>query len=314
MHCATRIRQCFSRTDSRLRGNDKQKMKPVLAVIGLGLIGGSLARALRSADAVAAIHGFDPDDAQCQAAVALGVIDHAAASAAEAVREADVVVLAVPVLRTAEALAAVLPALKPGAVVTDVGSTKQSVLADVQRVCGGTVPPWFVAAHPIAGTEKSGVAASFAELFKGKRLILTPHAAQNAAALETVRALWQMTGARVVQMDAARHDAIFAATSHLPHVLAYSFVELLSQGESSEEIFSNAGGGFRDFTRIASSSPQMWHDIVRANAPEVLGLLTAQIKQLQKMQALIEQQQWADLQALFERARTARERYLADIE
>ncbi len=288
-------------------------MKPKLAIIGLGLIGGSLARALRAADAVDLIVGFDPDLAQCKAAVSLGVIDQLADSAAEAVREADVVVLAVPVLRTADALAAVLPALKPGAIVTDVGSTKQSVLADVQTVCGA-LPGWFVAAHPIAGTEKSGVAASSAGLFRGKRLILTPHAAQDFAALETVRALWQAAGSRVVQMDAARHDAIFAATSHLPHVLAFSFVELLSQAEGSEEIFSNAGGGFRDFTRIASSSPQMWHDIVRANTPEVLRLLTAQIAQLQKMQGLIEQQQWAELRALFERARVARERHLANIE
>ena len=288
-------------------------MKPRLAIIGLGLIGGSLARALRAADVVGAIHGFDPDPVQAQAACALGVIDHAAASAADAVHEADVVVLAVPVLRTAEALAAVLPALKLGAIVTDVGSTKQSVLADVQKVCG-MLPGWFVAAHPIAGTEKSGVAASFAELFKGKRLILTPHAAQDAVALATVRALWQATGARVVEMEAGRHDAIFAATSHLPHVLAYSFVELLADRAESEEIFSNAGGGFRDFTRIASSSPEMWHDIVRANAGEVLQLLKAQIAQLQQVQQLIEQEQWAVLKGRFERARVTREHYLAQIE
>ena len=288
-------------------------MKPRLALIGLGLIGGSFARALRAADVVGTIHGFDPDPAQAEAAVTLGVIDKAAATAADAVREADVVVLAVPVLRTAEALAAVLPALKTGAIVTDVGSTKQSVLADVQQVCG-TLPGWFVAAHPIAGTEKSGVAASFAELFKGKRVVLTPHATQEATALATVRALWQATGARVVEMEAGRHDAIFAATSHLPHVLAFSFVELLADRAESEEIFSNAGGGFRDFTRIASSSPEMWHDIVRANAGEVLQLLKAQIAQLQQMQQLIEQEQWAALKGRFERARVAREQYLAQIE
>ena len=288
-------------------------MKPRLALIGLGLIGGSFARALRAADVVGTIHGFDPDPAQAEAAVTLGVIDKAAATAADAVREADVVVLAVPVLRTAEALAAVLPALKTGAIVTDVGSTKQSVLADVQQVCG-TLPGWFVAAHPTAGTEKSGVAASFAELFKGKRVVLTPHATQEATALATVRALWQATGARVVEMEAGRHDAIFAATSHLPHVLAFSFVELLADRAESEEIFSNAGGGFRDFTRIASSSPEMWHDIVRANAGEVLQLLKAQIAQLQQMQQLIEQEQWAALKGRFERARVAREQYLAQIE
>lgn len=288
-------------------------MKPTLAIIGLGLIGGSLARALRAAGAVGAIHGFDADPAQRATAHQLGVIDIAADSVAEAVRTADVIVLAVPVLRTAEALQAVLPALKPGAIVTDVGSTKQSVLADVQRVCGA-LPGWFVAAHPIAGTEKSGAAAGFAELFSGKRLILTPHVQQDAAALATVRALWQAAGARVVEMDAARHDAIFAATSHLPHVLAYSFVELLADSANSEEIFSNAGGGFRDFTRIASSSAEMWHDIVRANADEVLHLLKNQIAQLQAVQQLIEQQQWPALKSRFERARAARERHLAHIE
>lgn len=288
-------------------------MKPTLAIVGLGLIGGSFARALRAADAVAAIHGFDSNPRQGNEALALGVIDHAATTAAEAVKAADVVILAVPVLHTAEALAAILPALKPGAIVSDVGSTKQSVLADVQKVCG-RLPGWFVAAHPIAGTEKSGVAASFAELFKGKRLILTPHANQDADALATMRGLWQAAGARVVEMDAARHDAIFAATSHLPHVLAYAFVELLSQREGSEELFSNAGGGFRDFTRIASSSPDMWHDIVRANAPEVLNLLDAQIAQLQGLRGLIENQHWGEVRALFERARNAREKHLANIE
>lgn len=289
-------------------------MKPTLAIIGLGLIGGSLARALRAAEVVATIHGFDADPAQREAALRLGVIDASAMTAGEAVRHADVIVLAVPVLRTAEALAEVLRAKKPTAIVTDVGSTKQSVLADVQRICGGGLPGWFVAAHPIAGTEKSGVAASFAELFRGKRLILTPHGQQDATALATVRHLWQAVGARVVEMEAGRHDAIFAATSHLPHVLAYSFVELLADSADSEEIFSNAGGGFRDFTRIASSSPEMWHDIVRANAGEVLQLLKAQITRLQQVQQLIEQQQWVDLKHRFERARAARERHLAHIE
>jgi len=288
-------------------------VKPVLAMIGLGLIGGSFARALRAASAVASIQGFDADPSQRQAALALGVVDSVSATAAAAVEGADVVVLAVPVLRTAEALAAILPALKPGAVVSDVGSTKQSVLADVQHICGH-LPGWFVAAHPIAGTEKSGVAASFAELFKDKRLILTPHPQQDAQALATMQQLWQLAGARVVQMQAAQHDAIFAATSHLPHVLAYAFVELLAQQDGSDAIFSNAGGGFRDFTRIASSSPQMWHDIVRANAVEVAQLLSAQIAQLQRVHSLIEQEQWLELQALFSRARAAREHHLAHIE
>jgi prephenate dehydrogenase len=285
-----------------------------LAVVGLGLIGGSLARALRAAGAVNAIHGHDLDPAQRNEALALGVIDEAHDTAAEAVRAADVVLLAVPVLRTAEALAAVLGHLKPGAVVTDVGSTKQSVLADVARICG-TLPGWFVAAHPIAGTEKSGVAAGAADLFCGKRLILTPHAGQDAQALATVRALWQAAGARVVEMDASRHDAVFAATSHLPHLLAFSFVDMLARLPGAEaELFPNAGGGFRDFTRIASSNPQMWHDILRANADSVGALLDDQIAELQSLRAMMLRGEWVALRGVFERARAARERHLSHIE
>ena len=285
-----------------------------LAVVGLGLIGGSLARALRAAGVVTAIHGHDVDPVQRAEALALGVIDHAHDVAADAVRGADVVLLAVPVLRTAEALVAVIDHLKPGAVVTDVGSTKQSVLADVERVCG-TLPGWFVAAHPIAGTEKSGVAAAMAELFRGKRLILTPHALQDPQALATVRALWQAAGARVVEMDPARHDAVFAATSHLPHLLAFSFVDMLSRLPGAEaELFPNAGGGFRDFTRIASSSPQMWHDILRANADSVGRLLDDQIAELQTLRAMMQRGEWVALRAVFERARAARERHLSHIE
>ncbi|HEY1076178.1 MAG TPA: prephenate dehydrogenase/arogenate dehydrogenase family protein [Fontimonas sp.] len=284
-----------------------------LAIIGLGLIGGSLARALRTAGEVGQISGYDPDPAQRDDATRLAVIDRVEDNAAAAVRDAEVVVLAVPVLHTAAALSEVLPALKRHAVVTDVGSTKQSVLADVHRVCG-RLPAWFVAAHPIAGTEKSGIANSVLDLFKKHRVIITPHEGQDPAALALVTRLWQATGARVVEMDAHRHDAIFAATSHLPHVLAYSFVDMLARLDEKDQIFSNAGGGFRDFTRIASSSPQMWHDIVRANADSVAGLLDQQINELCQIRDMIRAERWNDLLQLFERSRQARERYLAQIE
>lgn len=284
-----------------------------LAVIGLGLIGGSFARALRAAGEVEQISGFDPDAAQREQALALGVVDQIFDNAAAAVRDADLVVLAVPVLHTAEALRSCVAALKPGAIVSDVGSTKQSVLRDVAAVCG-TLPPWFVAAHPIAGTEKSGVANSFAEMFRKHRVILTPHVGQDSAARELVAKLWHATGARVVEMDAAEHDAVFAATSHLPHVLAYSFVDMLDRLDHSDDIFSNAGGGFRDFTRIASSSPQMWHDIMRANADAVGSVLDRQIDELQQIRLMMRESRWDELKAVFERARTARERYLTQIE
>lgn len=284
-----------------------------LAVIGLGLIGGSFARALRASGQVGRITGYDADPVQRASALDLGVVDAVADSAAEAVRDADVVVLAVPVLHTGEALAACWPAMRAEAVLTDTGSTKQSVLEDVRRVCG-QLPARFVPGHPIAGTEKSGVANSQADLFRNHRVILTPHPEQDAAARLLVTRLWQSVGARVVEMDAAQHDAIFAATSHLPHVLAYSFVDLLARLDARGEIFPNAGGGFRDFTRIASSSPQMWHDIVRANADSVGRLLEQQIEELQQILALMREQRWDEIKALFERARAARERYLAQIE
>ncbi|MDP3295344.1 MAG: prephenate dehydrogenase/arogenate dehydrogenase family protein [Nevskia sp.] len=285
-----------------------------LAVVGLGLIGGSLARALREAGAVASVSGYDSDPAQVEAALALGVIDRAGVDAADAVRGADVAVIAVPVLATAAAFAACKPGLSEATILTDVGSTKQSVLAAVCRVFGH-VPPRFVAAHPIAGTEKSGVANAQPDLFRDHRLILTPHATQDVEALATVERLWAATGARVVKMDAARHDSIFAATSHLPHLLAYSFVDMLDQLEGADaDIFPNAGGGFRDFTRIASSSPRMWHDILRANAEPVAALLRKQIDELTRLHGMIERGDWDAMQAVFERARAARERHLTRIE
>ena len=287
---------------------------PRLAVIGLGLIGGSAARAFRAAGAVSRIVGYDADPEQVRLAGELGVFDEAASEAAAAAHGADVVLIAVPVLATAEALRACMPGLKARTIVTDVGSTKQSVLAAADEVFGA-VPPHFVAAHPIAGTEKSGVAHSVPDLFHGHRVILTPHAGQDEAAATAVAALWEAAGARVVRMEAARHDAIFAATSHLPHVLAYSFVDMLSrQPQADTDIFPNAGGGFRDFTRIASSSPRMWHDIVRANAPAVADLLRLQISELQTVLKAIEGGEWTTLYQLFERARAARERHLMKIE
>lgn len=289
-------------------------MKPRLAIVGLGLIGGSLARALRAAGAVAEIAAFDEDPEQLAQGLRLGVVDRIAPTAAEAVTGADWVVIAVPVLRTAEAFAAIQPGLGATTVVSDVGSTKRSVLADVARAAGGAPPPWFVAAHPIAGTEKSGVAHAFSGLFTNRRVVITPHAAQSPEALSSVREMWTAAGARVVEMDADTHDAIFAATSHLPHLLAYSYVERLASRADAEAIFPNAGGGFRDFTRIASSSPRMWHDIVRANRDAVLAQLEAQIAGLEHLRDCLRDERWSELLAVFECARSARERHLAHIE
>lgn len=281
-----------------------------LCVIGLGLIGGSLARA--AVKAGYDVTGYDPDPRQRQAASLLGDFSPQE-SLQKAVQSADVIVLAVPVLQTRKVFEQVHQHRPLHAVVSDVGSTKQSVLEDVQAVAG-SVPSWFVAAHPIAGTEKSGMLASNPDLFRNKRLILCPHDEQDATALEAVRRLWLAVGARINEMSASEHDRIFAATSHLPHVLAFAFVESLSHHPEAAAIFSNAGGGFRDFTRIASSNPQMWHDIIRANQADVLALLEQQLNDLQHLASLIEGQQWAEVKACFERAQFARERYLGQIE
>lgn len=284
-----------------------------LAIVGLGLIGGSLARALARAGAAKWIGGYDLDPAQSETARQLGIVDGVFASAAEAVADADVVVLAVPVLQTREAFATILPALKDGAIVTDVGSTKRSVLEDVRLVCG-ELPPWFVGGHPVAGTERSGVAASFAELFQGRRTILTPHPQQDLRALQTVRALWRAAGSVVVEMDAQHHDEVLAATSHLPHVLAYALVDYLAAMDARREIFAYAAGGFRDFTRIASSSPKMWHDIVRANHAAMVQVLDGYLDELHRLRDAIAADDSVAIMDSFTRARAARERYLELVE
>lgn len=285
-----------------------------LAVIGLGLIGGSLIHALVRAGVVTQVAAYDPDPSRRAAARASGVVDDVCDALAPAVAGADLIVIAVPVLRTAEVFAAVLAARDADAVVTDVGSTKQSVLADVASACGGELPAWFVPGHPIAGTERSGFENAVPHLFVAHRSVLTPCAHTCAQALSRVQGMWEACGARVAIMDARTHDEIFAATSHLPHLLAYSFVDTVSRFDRDGHIFSNAGGGFRDFTRIASSSPQMWHDIIRANSASVLALLDCQLEQLQQARRCIAEGHWDQLKLIFERARAARERYLNLIE
>ena len=295
-----------------MSGRDNNEISH-LAVIGLGLIGGSAAKAVRAAGGCARVTGFDPDERQRRLAVDLGVVDAVYETAAEAVAGADLVMLAVPVLTTAEAYKQCLAGLTEDVTVTDVGSTKMSVIQDVGLINGGVFPHNFVPAHPIAGTEKSGVANSIANLFHNRRVILTPTDTTSPQAVEKVTRLWSKIGARVVTMQASRHDEIFAATSHLPHLLAYSFVDTIA-ALNDNDVFANAGGGFRDFTRIASSSPQMWHDIIQANSAAVGDLLDKQIQDLTELRALVRDGRWDELKTRFERARRARERYLAVIE
>ncbi len=244
-----------------------------MAVIGVGLIGGSLALALKRAGVVRHVSGWDTDPENLQLAEALQVVDTAATSAADAVCSADVVVLAVPVGSMAAAAQAVLPYMRSGSVLSDTGSVKQCVVEQVEPLAR-QAGVHFVAAHPISGTEHSGAAAAFAELFSGKRCIVTYGAATDTAALELVSALWRAAGSEVVCMDTLKHDRILAAISHLPHMIAYALVNSVSAYDQYDEnILDYSAGGFRDFTRIASSDPVMWRDIALANKGALLEMI-----------------------------------------
>ena len=243
-----------------------------LCIIGVGLIGGSLARALREAAYVKEIVGSSRSAEHLQKAVELGVIDRYDTDLRKAVQGADMVFVSVPLGAMAAVFGSIKDSLDEAAVVTDGGSAKASVIADVRQALGST-PGWFVAGHPIAGTERSGVEASFAELYTGRRVILTPTAETQPGAVKKVRAMWEAAGASVNEMNVEHHDEVLAATSHLPHMLAFALVESLARMSEKREIFEYAAGGFRDFTRIASSDPVMWRDICLANRDALLTMV-----------------------------------------
>ncbi|POZ50281.1 prephenate dehydrogenase [Methylovulum psychrotolerans] len=286
-----------------------------LCVIGVGLIGGSVARTARVQNLAARIVGFgrDQDLANLQLAKQLGVIDEFYLDIAAAVAHADCVVIATPVATTAAVLGLLKPHWSAETVYTDVGSTKGSVLAAAEAVFG-YVPDNLVPAHPIAGGEQSGVSAAVEGLFAHKRLIITPVAGTDAGALAKVQAFWQGLGSVVSLMDAQHHDSVLAATSHLPHVLAFALVDMLGHKDEQSEIFKYAAGGFKDFTRIASSDPTMWAAICTANKQEILPLIEQLRTELAKIHALLAADDYAQLFATFAYAQTARERFLEQFE
>ena len=247
-------------------------MIKTIAVIGVGLIGGSFSRALKAAGVVERVVGFDLDPENLTEALQLGVIDEIAADYASAVCAADLVFLAVPVRAMTAAVAACVPHLPAGCVVTDGGSVKDElVVACEQLMPAGR---FFVGGHPIAGTEHSGAKASFATLFQGRRCILTPTSRTDQKALELVQRLWEAAGSRVECMEPLTHDRVFAAVSHLPHMVAYALVHAVDRSaEEEENILAFSAGGFRDFTRIASSDPSMWRDIALMNRLPLLSVL-----------------------------------------
>ena len=292
-----------------------------LVIFGVGLIGGSVALALKKAGFVTHIVGVGRSEKSLNEALDLGVIDsfsdalqtniHAASSLAKIIVDADLILIAAPVAQTKSILQSIKPHLQPQTVVTDAGSTKGDVLACAKEVLGEQFSQ-FVGGHPIAGAEKSGVSAATADLFVGKNVVLTPTTLNkdgletNIHALSGVADLWQQCGANVREMSAENHDSIFAAVSHLPHLLAFALVDEIASRPNAEELFSFAASGFRDFTRIAGSHPEMWRDISLANKSALLSEIGAFENELSQLKQLLKNDDANGLQALFERASVAR--------
>lgn len=282
-------------------------MNERIAIVGVGLIGGSFGLALRAAGHRGEIVGIGRDPARLDEARELGAVDRGETDAVAGVAGADVVLLAVPMGAMRAVLEAIAPGLEAETIVTDAGSVKGSVERDARASL--TSVARFVPGHPIAGTEHSGVAAAFPTLFRGRRVILTPLADTEPSAVEVVRRLWECTGARVESLDIDEHDRLLAATSHLPHMLAYGLVDALARGGDAERVFRYAAGGFRDFTRIASSDPLMWRDICIANRGALLEALESYREDLEALTREVEQTDAEGLLARFQRAKAARDRF-----
>jgi prephenate dehydrogenase len=276
-----------------------------LVIFGVGLIGGSVALALKKTKTPATIVGVGRSAESLQTALDLGVIDVDTSDVAAAIKDADLVLIAAPVAQTPAILNAIKLHLNASTVITDAGSTKGDVLQCAKDILGEQFNQ-FVGGHPIAGAEKSGVSAATADLYLNKNVVLTPTAETDPEAIALVKTLWQACGANVSEMTAATHDGIFAAVSHLPHLLAFALVDDIASRTNAEQLFGFAASGFRDFTRIAGSHPEMWRDISLANRTALLNELDAYQQELSKLQQLLKAQDGAGLEALFERASVAR--------
>ena len=284
-----------------------------LVVVGVGLIGGSCALALKAAGAVGEVVGIGRTRGNLDDARSRGIVERAYTLDerwTDELREADVVLVATPVAQIAPMLATIAAHAGPRTVVTDAGSTKQDVVAAAAKAFGERAER-FVPAHPIAGTEHSGAAAAFPTLFRDRTTILTPGAHTAPDAVATIRTLWETCGARVSILDPAQHDRIFAAVSHLPHVLAFALVAELAARPDAADVFAHAASGFRDFTRIAGSSPEMWRDIALANRAALSDALRDYRTMLDRMAQAIERGDGVALEELFAQASDARRRWQA---
>jgi len=277
-----------------------------LAIIGVGLIGSSLSLALKQAGEVRRVIGFGRNQQNLARGIELGVLDEFADSIEATVREADVIVVAVPLGAMRQVFTELKPAVRKDAIITDVGSAKGSVVSAARDELGAAFSR-FVPGHPIAGTEKSGVEAGFPSLYQNRRVIMTPVPQTEQEAISVIDEMWRHCGAIIEYLSVEHHDKVLAATSHLPHMLAYALVHHLSHLNDHEEIFRYASGGFRDFTRIASSDPVMWRDVCISNGDALVSLIEQYQQELDRVKAAITAQDADELLKLFGRAKSERD-------
>jgi len=276
-----------------------------LVIFGVGLIGGSVALALKQKANAPVCVGVGRNQANLDQALSLSIIDQATTDIASALSGADMVLLAAPVAQTSAILEKIKPHLNSKTIITDAGSTKSDVLATAKTVLGAQAKQ-FIGGHPIAGSEKTGANAAITDLYQGKHVVLTPTAENSVEDIEKVRHLWVACGANVIEMSAANHDSIFASVSHLPHLLAFALVDDLASRDNAAELFQFAASGFRDFTRIAGSSPEMWRDITMANKYFLIKEINNFQNKLNVIKEILTNNSNHDLEALFKRASNAR--------
>jgi prephenate dehydrogenase len=284
-----------------------------VVIVGVGLIGGSFALGLKAAGAVDRVVGLGRSAQALARARELGIIDEVVASPQDAMRGADLVLLAAPVAQTGPILAALLPWLEPQTIVTDAGSTKSDVVAAARAALGDRVKQ-FVPGHPIAGRESNGPDAAIPDLYRGKKTVLAPLAENTPEAIDKVAAAWRTCGAIIHVLTPQEHDKVFAAVSHLPHLLAYALVDDIANKPHADLLFQYAASGFRDFTRIAGSSPEMWRDISIANRDALLGELDAYLAQLTHLRARLAAADGTALEATYANAQRARRAWIEAIE
>lgn len=284
-----------------------------ILVVGVGLIGGSLALALRKAGYAGHIAGVDRSEEALRRALELGLIDEAAVSLTEAAGKADLILVAAPVAQIGGILAAVRPVIRDGALITDVGSTKSDVVEAAYQALGDQIG-CFIPAHPIAGREKNGPDAAVADLFAGKKLVITPLPENAGQDIDKVASMWQQCGAIIHLLSPEDHDNIFALISHLPHLLSYVLVDQAARHVRADLMFEYAASGFRDFTRIAGSSPEMWRDISLANRKQLLLELDGYLAELGKLRDMLVLADGKGLEAVYFRAQQARMNWIHTIE